>query len=1054
MKPSLPQWDRLSGRGKCQVLLLPPPVGPAVVCCLCALTQLAGAVNLAWDPAARDLSLSDAAAIEGVAVTESAGGLVVTLNTGRFDPPSSTLGVVYDQAVPARSSRAIIAPGGDCHAATLRAPLITINQSVALIRGTVGIATEPGGAFRLDPGGSVFSAGGDIAINADAMTIDGAISALKGTVALQPATPGQYLELGGAVVPSLLGLTSAEVGRISAATLRIGGAPSGFVFLTADIAPAVATLSLEGGGNIVQLGGAIAVASLELRAPEIYLDRPNTVGTVTLPQGTLSLNCLAGPALSGELVVGGNDPLLNSAVVQWFADDQLVPAATISVHRNGLVDLNGHQQTIGGLQMDRGQLTTGYNWLRLNGNAAIANLEPGGATITGYLDLGGGLRTLDVGGSEDYPNLTGDLTIAANLGNGGFIKTGSGSLVFSGKSVLALPCLVTRGSLLVDGILHADLRLNPSGATLEKVITLSGSGLIDSIQVGRDCRVVPGDLTGRQMNALLLGGRPSVFGPGASLAFNIKGRETSLLWHTNSGIIDLSGLPQLSLQARQAVIATIFTVISSPGGAIVGHFNGLPEGTVFQDTAGSFFQIHYAADAVTLKSGFPTTNWLSVTPRATSYGDPLTLTATITRSDGGMATGVVTFTDDGSAIGSAPLTNGVATFTIATLFPGAHSLVAEYPGDDRSLGSSSATNPPPALPPQIQSQPADYQGIVNGKATFEMSASGSEPLSYQWRRNGEALAGETNSSLFLNRLVPAQAGDYDAVSANDYGSATSHVARLTVSAFHLFGDNRDGQSTLPAAAVAPSALALGWYHSVALLQDGTVQAWGDNSRGQLAVPPGLDPVVALSAGAYHSLALLANGTVVSWGFAPYGQTAVPPGLSNVIAISAGAYHSLALKRDGTVVSWGYNWEHQCDVPARLTQVRAIAAGSYHSLALLADGTVSSWGDNSQGQGVAPPDLTDVTAIAAGAYHNLALLADGTIRGWGDNRYRQLDPPPGLDHVTALAAGDSHTLALRDDGTVLAWGHDQFRQIDIPPALRKAIAIAASGDRSLVLGSTD
>ena len=1054
MKPSLPKWERLCGRGKSHFDSIVTPARLAVACWLCALTHMAEAVHLTWNPSVRDLNLSDAAAIKGVAVTETAGTLVVALSAGGFDPASSILGVTYDRAVPALSSVATIIPGGDCHTATLSAPIITIDRLIALRGGDIGIATGPDGSFAVDPNGSLVTTSGGIAITADAVAVDGPISALEGTVALQPASPGRHIELGGAEVPSLLELTRAEIGWISAATLSIGGAPSGFIFLTADIAPAVATLSLRCGGNIVQLGGAIKVAHLELEAPAISLNRRNTVATATLLAGTLSLDCREGPALSGNLVVGGSDRLLGPAVVQWFEDDQLNPGATISTHRNGTVDLNSSRQTIGGLQMDRGEVATGNDWLRLNGNVTIANLENSGATITGYLDLGGGLRTLDVGGPEDYINLTGDLTLAADLSNGGFAKAGPGTLVLSGDNVLELPCLVTRGSLLIDGILHADLLLNPSATTVEKGITLTGSGLIDSIQAGPDCQVVPGDVTGRQSSALLLSGRPSIFGPGSSLAFIIKGAETSLLLHTNFGIIDLSGFPELTLLPYDAVLGITYTVISSPGGSVSGQFKGLSEGAVFQDSNGSgqFFQIHYAPDAVTLKAGYPTTNVLAVAPRAPNYGDPLALTATVTRSDGGIPTGVVVFKDSGSAIGSAPLTNGVASFTISTLFAGVHDLVAEYPGDDVSLASSSATNQPLALLPQILSQPTDYQGILHGKATFTVSASGTDPLFYQWRRNGETLAGGTNSSLVLNGLKATQAGDYDAVVANAYGSVTSLVARLTVSTFFLFGDNRYGQSTLPSTPVVPSALALGWYHSVALLEDGTVSVFGDNSRGQFAVPKGLGQVTAISAGAYHSLALTLNGTVVAWGFDAYGQTDVPAGLSNVVAISAGAYHNLALRNDGTVAAWGYAGEHQCDVPPGLSRVRAVAAGLFHSLALLSDGTVVAWGNNSQGQGIAPPALTNVTAIAAGSYHNMAILADGTLRGWGNNRYGQLDQPAGLDGVTAVAAGDSHTLALRNDGTVLAWGHDPFRQLEAPPDIARAVAIAASGDRSLILGS--
>lgn len=58
---------------------------------------------------------------------------------------------------------------------------------------------------------------------------------------------------------------------------------------------------------------------------------------------------------------------------------------------------------------------------------------------------------------------------------------------------------------------------------------------------------------------------------------------------------------------------------------------------------------------------------------------------------------------------------------------------------------------------------------------------------------------------------------------------------------------------------------------------GTVVAWGDNIDGQTTVPSGLSNVVAIAAGGEHSLALTADGRVVAWGYNSYGQTTVPRG---------------------------------------------------------------------------------------------------------------------------------------------------------------------------------
>ena len=65
-----------------------------------------------------------------------------------------------------------------------------------------------------------------------------------------------------------------------------------------------------------------------------------------------------------------------------------------------------------------------------------------------------------------------------------------------------------------------------------------------------------------------------------------------------------------------------------------------------------------------------------------------------------------------------------------------------------SAGSvtSSAATLTVANPPAITSQPQNRTVDPGVSATFSVSASGSAPLSYQWRRNGANISGATGSS--------------------------------------------------------------------------------------------------------------------------------------------------------------------------------------------------------------------------------------------------------------------------------------------------------------------
>jgi alpha-tubulin suppressor-like RCC1 family protein len=299
------------------------------------------------------------------------------------------------------------------------------------------------------------------------------------------------------------------------------------------------------------------------------------------------------------------------------------------------------------------------------------------------------------------------------------------------------------------------------------------------------------------------------------------------------------------------------------------------------------------------------------------------------------------------------------------------------------------------------------------------------------------------------------------------------------------------------------AVAGGAYHSVAVQANGSVQAWGDNGQGQLGngsttsstVPvtvTGLaGQVVDVAVGAYHTVALLADGTVQAWGNNSFGQLGngtttassqpvTVTGLGGTVtAIAAGAYHTLALMADGTVKAWGDNSEGQLgngstvssSIPVTVTglgaQPVAIAADGANSLALLASGAVQAWGYNNYGQlgnGSTVDSATPVTvtglggaavAIANGYYHTLALMADGTVKAWGYNYYGQLGnggtnssltpvTVTGLDGVAAISAGANHSLAMKADGSVQTWGLNTSGQLGNGSVSNSALPVTVSG----------
>jgi hypothetical protein len=85
------------------------------------------------------------------------------------------------------------------------------------------------------------------------------------------------------------------------------------------------------------------------------------------------------------------------------------------------------------------------------------------------------------------------------------------------------------------------------------------------------------------------------------------------------------------------------------------------------------------------------------------------------------------------------------------------------------------------LPAVIVGNPLDQVATNGDDVHWRVLAKGSAPLSYQWYFEGtNSLPQQTNSTLDLLSVTPDQAGTYQVVVTNVYGSATSAPALLTI----------------------------------------------------------------------------------------------------------------------------------------------------------------------------------------------------------------------------------------------------------------------------------
>lgn len=92
----------------------------------------------------------------------------------------------------------------------------------------------------------------------------------------------------------------------------------------------------------------------------------------------------------------------------------------------------------------------------------------------------------------------------------------------------------------------------------------------------------------------------------------------------------------------------------------------------------------------------------------------------------------------------------------------------------------------PPVPPTVTTHPSNQIVDKGQTASFSVSADGSDPLSYQWLKNGSNLvnggniSGATTATLQISNCWNGDEGGYRCSVSNDYGSVLSNPATLTV----------------------------------------------------------------------------------------------------------------------------------------------------------------------------------------------------------------------------------------------------------------------------------
>lgn len=236
------------------------------------------------------------------------------------------------------------------------------------------------------------------------------------------------------------------------------------------------------------------------------------------------------------------------------------------------------------------------------------------------------------------------------------------------------------------------------------------------------------------------------------------------------------------------------------------------------------------------------------------------------------------------------------------------------------------------------------------------------------------------------------------------------------------------------------SIAVGPYHSCALMNDQTAQCWGDNagdfqylgfetSANSIPTPrpiPNLQGIRSIAIGDNVTCMQLNDDTVRCWGKNRDGQLGtgnlenqitpqIIPGLVDVVDLASGFDFMFARLADGSLKSWGRNQSFQLGhsegniavvtpitVPFNLSGIKQLVPGYGVTNVLMEDGTVLYWGAGYDDQASfmlkkeptkikteEGSALTGVKELASGLGHSCVWLGGNQVKCWGDNWYGQI-----------------------------------------------------------------
>ncbi len=276
-------------------------------------------------------------------------------------------------------------------------------------------------------------------------------------------------------------------------------------------------------------------------------------------------------------------------------------------------------------------------------------------------------------------------------------------------------------------------------------------------------------------------------------------------------------------------------------------------------------------------------------------------------------------------------------------------VVSEFTGSATSTTASLAfVAPPSSGVPQITIQPASIAVDLGAAATLSVTATGSLPLTYQWRKDGQPIDGATNSSLTLPSVQNSDVGNYYVTVSEASGSATSVTAVVAIAGIPRIttqpgsvGAAVGATVTLSVAATGDAPLTYQWW------KDGVTVV---GATGSTLLLTNVQPA---NAGSYNVVVSEPTGSVTSSDAVVTVGTAAPSGVPQIttqpisLVIPAGSTGTLSVTATGDA-PFSYQWrkggqpiDGATGATLVLANAQATDAGSYYVVVSESTGSVTS-----------------------------------------------------------------------------------------------------------------